>query len=318
MFKLKEHSLIFAPMEGVTYPAYRKVIERISPEWDYLCSDFLRVPSQGPYPINHIKKHFGPDLMEDQKVKNKTMFQMLTSHISRYEEMAEQLNELEFPWVDLNLGCPANTVNKNGGGSFLIKDLTTLPKILNGIRKNYHGFLTAKVRIGYHNTKNFVPMLKMIEDAGYNAITVHARTKDQMYKVPATWSYIKTAVESVKIPVVGNGDIWSLSDIDAMFEQTGCHSVMVARGAMKTPWLAKIYYKQYPAGQQNKKKMIQIYFKELEKEFLAVGTLESSLLKIFKSLSHYLFDDIDNGREETLIKILRSQSCEEFWKVLDK
>ena len=88
--------------------------------------------------------------------------------------------------------------------------------------------------------KTFIDCIKLFEDEGVEAITIHGRTRDQLYKGLANWSYIEQAVKTTSLPIIGNGDLWTTSDIKNIFEQTGCHSVMLGRGALKTPWMSKI------------------------------------------------------------------------------
>jgi tRNA-dihydrouridine synthase len=96
------------------------------------------------------------------------------------------------------------------------------------------------MRIGYKDDNTFLDCIKLFEDEGVQAITIHARTRDQLYKGIADWSYIKQAVQATSLPIIGNGDIWTISDVKNIFEMTGCHSIMLGRGALKTPWMAKI------------------------------------------------------------------------------
>jgi len=142
-------------MEGMTDEAFRKTILNLYPEWDCLATDFLRVPSAGKYPLKHIVHHFGKELSEINWVKDKTMFQILTSHRAFTIEMVKDIAQLAYPWLDINLGCPSNTVTKNGGGSSLLLDLMTLRPLIRTIRENFPGRLSAKVRTGFHHRQQW-------------------------------------------------------------------------------------------------------------------------------------------------------------------
>jgi tRNA-dihydrouridine synthase len=157
-------SLFFAPMEGITDEAFRKTILKLYPEWDYLATDFLRVPSAGKYPNKHLIRHFGKELIENSFVLDKTMFQILTSHKAFTLEMVKQIVELKFPWLDMNIGCPSNTVCKNRGGSFLLTDLPALKNLVRTIRQNFPGRFSCKIRIGYHDTNQFEDSIRMLND----------------------------------------------------------------------------------------------------------------------------------------------------------
>jgi tRNA-dihydrouridine synthase len=160
-------------------------------------------------------------------IKEKTMFQILTSHRAFTVEMIKDIVNLGYPWLDINLGCPSNTVTKNGGGSSLLLNLSTLRSLMTTIRETFPGRLTAKVRTGFHNTSEFEDSIKLLNDVGVEMITVHGRTRDMMYKEPAVWADIERAVKVSQVPIIGNGDIWAADDINRMLKETGCHSVMV-------------------------------------------------------------------------------------------
>lgn len=310
-------SLIFAPMEGVTDEAFRKTILKLYPEWDYLATDFLRVPSAGRYPAKHLVRHFGKELSELDWVRNKTMFQILTSHRSFTIQMVQDIETLQYPWLDINLGCPSNTVTKNGGGSSLLLDLATLRPLVKNIRENFKGRLTAKIRTGFHDTSGFEDSIRLLNDEGIELITVHGRTRDMMYKVPAVWDYIEKAVKISSVPIVGNGDIWSSHDVDRMLEQTGCHAVMIARGALKAPWIAQSYKNgHYQETSEVRLAKIKEFFLEyraqLEVEFIS----DRGLLKQSKSISRYMFDGMDNS-ELTRRRLLLSQTAPEFYAILE-
>ncbi|HXH30350.1 MAG TPA: tRNA-dihydrouridine synthase family protein [Bacteriovoracaceae bacterium] len=310
-------ALFFAPMEGITDEAFRKTILKLFPEWDYLACDFLRVPSAGRYPSKHLIRHFGKDLFELPSVQDKTLYQILTSHRAFTAEMVKQVNDLEIPWLDVNLGCPSPTVCKNGGGSFLLTDIPALYGLMKKIRENFHGRLTAKIRVGYKETSTFADCISMLNDVGVEAITVHGRTQAQMYKEPAEWSFIKKAVEISKVPIIGNGDVWEAGDINRMLEETGCHAVMVARGALKAPWMAQDYrrgiFKSDPAVTfQRIKSFFSDYRVLLESETYSMR----GLLKQSKSVSRFMLEGTPGG-EVLRRKLILSQTVPEFFSVID-
>ena len=234
----KEKSLFFAPMEGVTDECYRNVITTLYPDWDYVSTDFLRIPTVGTYPKKHLIKHFGQNVYNNKMLKDKTIYQILTSSTAYTEEHISRINALGVNWLDINLGCPSKTVCKNQGGSYLLSDIKEMSRIISIIRSNFKGIFTAKIRVGYRDDKSFETILKTLESLGIDAITIHARTRDELYKGVAKWQYVKHAVKMVNIPIIGNGDIWTVKDIHDYYDYTDCHSIMVARGALKTPWLA--------------------------------------------------------------------------------
>lgn len=310
-------SLFFAPMEGITDEAYRKTILKLYPEWDYLATDFLRVPSAGKYPLKHLVRHFGKQLFEIDWIQDKTMFQILTSQKSYTLEMVKQIEELQIPWLDINIGCPSNTVCKNRGGSYLLTDLISLRELIRNIRNNYTGRFTAKIRIGYHNTDGFEDSIRLLNDEGVEMITVHGRTRDDMYKVPARWSFIEKAVKLSQVPVIGNGDVWSTVDIDRMLKETGCHGVMIARGALKAPWIAQDYRRAYyrPEPQEIFRK-IKAFLHEYRSLLEAENISVRGLLKQSKSVTRFMLEGIE-GYETQRRQLLLSQTVPEFYSIID-
>lgn len=310
-------ALYFAPMEGITEETFRKTILKLYPEWDVLACDFLRVPSAGRYPTKHLVQHMGNELFEIPWVMEKTMYQILTSHKAFTVEMVRDLEALRVPWIDLNLGCPSPTVCKNQGGSFLLKDLKLLRPLVRSIRDNFTGRFTAKIRIGYADTSEFEDSLKLLNDEGVEYITVHGRTREMMYKEPARWEFIKRAVEVSKVPIIGNGDIWDVKDIDRMLKETGCHGVMIARGALQAPWMAQDYRRgKFESTDQEKFVRIKEFFREYRSALEAEGISVRGLLKQSKSVSRFMLNGVADG--ETLRrKLLLSQTVPEFFDALE-
>lgn len=310
-------SLFFAPMEGITDEAFRKVILKLYPEWDYLACDFLRVPSAGRYPNKHLIKHFGKELFEIPWIQDKTMFQILTSHRAFTVEMVKQVEELQIPWMDMNIGCPSPTVCKNRGGSFLLTDLDSLRGLVRSVRQNYTGRFTAKIRIGYSDTNNFEDSIRMLNDEGVEMITVHGRTRDDMYKAPARWSFIERAVKLSQVPIIGNGDVWNTTDIDRMMKETGCHGVMVARGALKAPWIAQDYRRGYfePSKEETFQK-IKSFFADYRELLESENISVRGLLKQSKSVSRFMLDGIE-GSEPLRRKLMLSQTVPEFYSLIE-
>ena len=237
----------------------------------------------------------------------------------------EIINDNKFDHLDLNLGCPSKKVNAHKGGAYLLADLKELTPIIKTIRNSFDGVFTVKIRIGYRNDELFFDLLKMFQDEGVEAITLHARTRDQLYKGIADWSYIQKAVDFCDIPVIGNGDIWSVEDIIRIYEECDPYAIMLGRGALKTPWLATTYQEHRNNPDflsdefllQERKRGLDMYFYELEKEYRKEEVQEINILKRFKSFSRYLFDDFPQG-EAVRGNFLRSNSLDEFKRWLEK
>ncbi len=141
--------------------------------------------------------------------------------------------------IDINMGCPVNKVVKNGEGSALMKTPKLAGEIVRAV-KNASGDVpvTVKMRLGWDNaSKNVLDIAKITEENGASAICVHARTREQLYSPGVDISYIKKVKQSVSVPVIGNGDIFTAEDALNMFRETGCDAVAIARGALGNPYI---------------------------------------------------------------------------------
>ena len=146
--------------------------------------------------------------------------------------------EVSPDFIDINMGCPAPKIAGNGGGSALLKNPELIGKIVKKVVEVSPVPVTAKIRIGWDkNSINAVEIAKIIEAAGADAITVHGRTKDQMYAPPVSLDEIANVKKAVSIPVIGNGDIVDGKSAKLMLDMTGCDFLMVGRGALGNPWI---------------------------------------------------------------------------------
>lgn len=155
-------------------------------------------------------------------------------------EMARMVEQMPVDIIDINMGCPALKITRNGEGSALMQNPEKIGEIVYHVAKSIQKPLTIKIRKGFtEETINAVQIAKIAEEAGVSAIAVHGRTREQFYSGKADWNIIKEVKQAVSIPVIGNGDIIEPQDAGNMMEQTGCDAVMIGRGAQGNPWIFK-------------------------------------------------------------------------------
>ena len=151
---------------------------------------------------------------------------------------AKSLNSLSFDIIDINFGCPAPKIVKNGDGSALLKNPKLIGEIVKSVTSSTTKPVTAKIRLGFDNdSKNYLEVAKIIENAGASAITVHGRVRTQMYSGCADWEAISRIKETVCIPVIGNGDISTPEQALKRLTESGVDAIMIGRAALGNPWI---------------------------------------------------------------------------------
>ena len=153
---------------------------------------------------------------------------------------AEIMNAYPNEILDINMGCPAPKVVKNGDGSALMKNPKLTEEVLKSVVKNSTKPVTLKIRKGWDdNSVNAVEIAKIAEASGISALAIHGRTREQYYSGNADWDIIGEIKNAINIPVIGNGDVFSVEDARNMLNKTGCDAIMIGRGAQGNPWIFK-------------------------------------------------------------------------------
>lgn len=231
--------IFLAPMDGLADSLLRDLLTRVS-GYDGAVSEFLRV-SGTPLPLRAFRR-VCPELDNRSRTRSGTpvAVQLLGSHPERMAETAARLATLAPVGIDLNFGCPAPTVNRHGGGAMLLEDPELMQRIAEAVRRSVPRAIpvTAKMRLGVRDTAKTLECARALESAGVVSLVVHARTKADAYRPPAYWEWIARVRETVAVPVIANGEIWSVADYNRCREITGCADVMIGRGAVADPLLA--------------------------------------------------------------------------------
>ncbi len=232
-------ALLLAPMEGVTDAPMRALMSELG-GFTHLVTEFLRV-SQAVLSKKSIARH-AVELSHGSRTPHGTpvILQLLGGNPERLALSALAAVEMGAKAIDLNFGCPAPTVNSHDGGATLLKYPERIEAIVRAVREALPGEIpvSAKLRLGWDSAKPIFENAKRAEQGGASWITIHGRTKMQGYMPPAYWGPIGEVRQRLSIPVIANGDLWTLEDFRACREQTGCEHFMLGRGALANPFLA--------------------------------------------------------------------------------
>jgi len=253
--------IFLAPMEGVVDHHLRKIYSQVG-GIDLCVTEFVRV-TQHVLP-RKVFIRYCPELLDQQLSKTcdgsltgpsqhsglATRIQFLGSEAQLIAENARKAADLGAPGIDLNFGCPAKTVNKNRGGACLLDETHTIAEIVEKTRLAVPADIpvTAKIRLGFGSRDSYLDNAHAIYNAGATELIVHARSKQDGYKPPAYWEYIAEIRQAIPIPVVANGEIWSLADYIRCKEVSQCQDVMLGRGLLAKPDLAE-EIKAYERGE---------------------------------------------------------------------
>ena len=224
-----QNNLILAPMAGVTNLPFRIICEKFEP--GMVCTEMA---SSKAIFYNDQKTR---RLLNTEGEKRPISFQIFGSDEETMGYTAKYMSKIA-DIIDINMGCPAPKVVKNGDGSKLLIDLEKAKRIMKVVVENSSVPVTVKIRKGW-DKENIVAVqvAKIAEEVGISAITIHGRTRSEFYTGKADWDIIKEVKDSVKIPVIGNGDIVDEETAYQMFEKTGVDGIMIGRGSFGNPWI---------------------------------------------------------------------------------
>lgn len=225
-------SLLLAPMAGVTDKVYREICTRFGAD-----GTVTEMVSAKGYLLTPREREEVVQLRETSPGE-RCALQIFGSDADFMGRAAERLCEDRFFALDVNMGCPAPKIVSGGDGSAMLRDLPNAERVLRAVVRNATLPVTVKMRMGWDESSvNYLDAGRMAQDCGAAAVTLHARTRSEMYSGRAHWEAIAELSARLSIPVIGNGDVESAQDAQEMLRQTGCYAVMVGRGAMGNPWI---------------------------------------------------------------------------------
>ena len=317
MFKIGDveikNSVVLAPMAGISNPSYIKICEEMG--LGYAITELISAEAV----FRNNKKTM--DMLNGfAKINIPVAIQIFGSNPDIMGKAAKVLVDTYHPKIiDINMGCPVPKVAvKSEAGAALMKDLNKVKKVVSSVVNSIDVPVTVKIRSGWDgNSINAVEVAKVCEEAGASAISVHGRTRSQGYSGVVDLDIIKKVKESVKIPVIGNGDIRDIDSASKMMEYTGCDAVMIGRGALGNPWLIRdiVNYfdnrKEIPKSSYEDRINMCIkhlnYLLEFKCEKVAVLEMRSHISWYLKGMP---------GIMEVKNNVFKTKSSEELKKIL--
>ena len=301
-----ENNIVLAPMAGITDRPYRMIAKEYGPGLVYT----EMISSKGLFYHDMKTMQF----INTKDEKRPISIQIFGSEVESMVYAATYLSPYA-DLLDINMGCPAPKIVKNGDGSRLLLDLPKAQAIVTEVVKASRVPVTVKIRTGWDPTTIVaVEAAKRFEQAGVSCITIHGRTRSQFYSGKADWHKIKEVKEAVCIPVIGNGDITSKEEAKAMFEQTGVDGIMIGRASLGNPWLFREiiqYLKEEPVEQVTAKEKLETILQHIRLEVEEKGE-EIGIKELRKHMSAYIKNQPNaTTMRETINKIQTRQELEQ-------
>ncbi|MFP4162411.1 MAG: tRNA dihydrouridine synthase [Chitinispirillaceae bacterium] len=225
--------LLLAPMAGLTHSAFRRLISEFG-GYGALFTEMLSASAL-------VKEDLHTSTFTRKRPQEKQVFYQLKLNGSEPLDLIfKRLETIEPSGIDINLGCPAPEIKKDKAGTALFEDTARMRKVLESCRKRWKGILTVKCRLGApaeNWEEKFYNRIRLFEEYGMDAVTVHPRFSHEKLKRKARWDLFPSIASQTKLPLIANGDICSKEDIFNLFDESGCSGVMIGRMAVVKPWI---------------------------------------------------------------------------------
>lgn len=307
-----KNQVVFAPMAGVSNISYRQIIKEMGAGLIY--SEMISTMGI----VYNGKKTI--DLINFNENERPISIQIFGSDLKSFVEAAKYIEENFHPdIIDINMGCPVPKVAiKSQAGSALLKDPNKIYEIVKAVVNSTNTPITVKIRSGWDDKHiNAVEVAQKIESAGASAIAIHARTRSQGYSGSANWNIIKEVKQSVKIPVIGNGDITTPELAKQILDETGCDAIMVGRATLGNPWIIKEIVHYLDTN--------ELLPKPTKIERIEMIKTHYNLLKKYSNTTHALLEIRTHalwylkgipGTKEIKTKICQAKTEEEFMNII--
>jgi len=311
---IPRHCTALAPMQDVTTLSFMQVISRYGAP-DLFFTEYFRV---------HASSRLEPHIL-DSITKNpsgKPVFaQLIGESVPDLIRTVEALLEHPIAGIDLNMGCPAPKVYKKNVGGGLLRDLERVGQILPALREATQGRcpFTVKMRIGFEDDRHFAALLDLIEANAVDLLSLHGRTVREMYRSQVHYDHIRRAVERLKIPVLANGDISSVSKAVWCAETTGCHGYMIGRHAIRNPWIFRQLREHYAGQPVFRPSLLDVrqYIADLHAATHNPELPEMKNLGKLKKFLNFVGQSVD-AEGVFLYKMRRTRSLDELFNLCDQ
>jgi tRNA-dihydrouridine synthase B len=299
--------LALAPMQEVTDGAFWTLVHQYGGA-DVYWTEYFRVHSTST-PEKKIL-----DAITRNTTGRPVVAQMIGNDIQELVRTAKFLQQFPVAAIDLNLGCPAPIVYRKCAGGGLLREPQRIDAILGALRDAVRIKFTVKTRLGFESVAEFDGLLSIFAKHSLDALTVHARTVGQMYRLPVHYDRIRQAVETMRCPVIANGHVYSAPQAEALLKRTGARGLMIGRGVIRSPWLFNQIRQQLrgdtvtlPTGRD-----VAAYIQLLWDSQARVDRPEKSHCERMKKFLNYLGEGVPGL---FLHQIRRSQTAEEFHRI---
>ncbi|MBN1388604.1 MAG: tRNA dihydrouridine synthase DusB [Bacteroidales bacterium] len=310
---LGDRPLFLAPMEDITDPSFRIICKHYGA--DFVYTEFVSSDGLIRDGVKSVRKI---DINDNERPIGIQIYGHIIESMVEAAKIAESANpEL----IDINFGCPVKKIANRGAGSGMMRNVPLMVKMTESIVKAVNLPVTVKTRLGWdEESKNIVDIAERLQDAGISAITIHGRTRSQMYKGDADWRLIGEVKNNprIKIPVIGNGDVNGPEKAEDIFKSYGVDGIMIGRATVGRPWIFREIKHYFRTGEILPEPTLN------EKVDLAILHLKKSLdykegnrgiYEMRRHLSNY-FKGLPNFKE-TRLKLLTSLDIEEIYNLLE-
>lgn len=297
--------LILSPMDGFSDMPFRSLCRDLGSALSY--TEFvnaINVLQKGEMHTNIKRK------LAYLPAERPVVYQLFDNDPDRLLEAALRLQERGPDIIDINMGCSARTVSGRGAGAGLMRTPIKIARIFRKLSRALEVPVTGKIRLGWdEGARNYLLVARIIEENGGSLVAVHARTKEQGYGGEADWDAIAEVKQAVSIPVIGNGDVRTVADIERLKKHTGCDGVMIGRGAIGNPWIFSRLDREQVPREQVRTTMLS----HLER-MLDFYEGDRGLVLFRKHASRYLSER--RLTRERLLQLLTAERKEEFLTLL--